>query len=56
MHRDTKTSRDRHEHYDEAIRVLMHHTGGVPMKWRLAYPLMVNLRSAMRKRRIGKVA
>jgi GT2 family glycosyltransferase len=53
MHRDTKTSRNRHEHYDEATRVLLRHTGRVPMKWRLAYPLMVNLRSAMHKRRFG---
>jgi hypothetical protein len=53
MHRDTKTSRNRPEHYDEAMRILRRHTGGVPMKWRLAYPLMVNLRSAIRKRIIG---
>jgi glycosyltransferase involved in cell wall biosynthesis len=53
MHRDTKTSRNRHEHYDEAMHILLRHTGKVPMKWRLAYPLMVNLRSAMRKRMFG---
>jgi glycosyltransferase involved in cell wall biosynthesis len=53
MHRDTKTSRNRREHYDEAMQVLMRHTGRVPMKWRVVYPLMVNLRSAMRKRRMG---
>jgi glycosyltransferase involved in cell wall biosynthesis len=53
MHRDTKTSRSRREHYDEAMQVLMRQTGEVPMKWRLAYPLMVNLRSAIRKRIIG---
>lgn len=53
MHRDTKTSRNRREHYDESMQILMHHTGGVPMKWRLAYPLMVNLRSAIRKRIAG---
>lgn len=53
MHHDTKTSRNRREHYDEAMRILLRHTGGVPIKWRLAYPLMVNLRSAIRKRIIG---
>jgi glycosyltransferase involved in cell wall biosynthesis len=53
MHRDTKTSRNRYEHYDEAKRILMCHTGGIPMKWRMAYPLMVDLRSAISKRRLG---
>jgi glycosyltransferase involved in cell wall biosynthesis len=51
MHRDTKTSRNRREHYDEAMRILMHHTGRVPIKWRLAYPLMVDLRSTMNRMR-----
>jgi glycosyltransferase involved in cell wall biosynthesis len=53
LHRDTKTSRNRSEHYDEAMRILVRHTGGVPLKWRLAYPLMVELRSALRRFRFG---
>jgi GT2 family glycosyltransferase len=53
MHRDTKTSRNRREHYDEAMDILLRNTGEVPIKWRLAYPFMVNLRDAIRKRRIG---
>ncbi len=38
MHRDTKTSRNRREHYDEAMRILMRHTGGVPDEVALGLP------------------
>jgi len=51
IHRDTKTSRNRREHYDEARRILIDHTGGVPVKWRLTYPLMVDLRLAINRSR-----
>lgn len=44
-YRETKTTAKRREHYDEAIAVVRKHYGRVPMKWYLAQPFSVWLRS-----------
>jgi len=46
---ETKTTSRRREHYDEAIAVVKRHYGRVPLKWYLAQPFSVWLRS-----RIGR--
>jgi glycosyltransferase involved in cell wall biosynthesis len=48
-HRATKTTSRRRQHYDEAIAVVRRHYGRVPLKWYLAQPFSVWLRS-----RIGR--
>lgn len=48
MHRNTKTATRREDHYREAMAVLQRHLGYVPLKWRLAWPLMVTARSRFR--------
>ncbi|MBW1787502.1 MAG: glycosyltransferase, partial [Deltaproteobacteria bacterium] len=45
MHADTKTAQRRTSHYREAMNVVRRHTGKIPLKWRLARPFMVGLRS-----------
>jgi glycosyltransferase involved in cell wall biosynthesis len=44
-HAGTKTTSRRQEHYDEAIAVVKRHYGRVPLKWYLAQPFSVWLRS-----------
>lgn len=44
-HSQTKTSMYRKQHYKEAIRVVKKHYGHVPLKWWLAQPYAVWLRS-----------
>lgn len=44
-HAATKTSRQRREHYREAIEVVRRHYGRVPLKWYLAQPYAVWYRS-----------
>jgi hypothetical protein len=48
-HRDTKTTSRRAQHYAEAIEVVRKHYGRVPLKWYLAQPFSVWLRSAIRR-------
>ena len=48
-YRETKTTSQRRAHYDEAIAVVRKHYGRVPIKWYLAQPFAVWLRS-----RIGR--
>lgn len=48
-HRETKTTSGRREHYDEAIGVVRKHYGRVPLKWYLAQPFAVWLRSKIRR-------
>ncbi len=47
-HEDTKTKTQRRRHYREAIQVVRTHHGRVPMKWWLAQPYAVWLKSIMR--------
>ena len=44
-HPETKTTSQRRAHYDEAIAVVRKHYGRVPIKWYLAQPFAVWLRS-----------
>jgi hypothetical protein len=48
-HRETKTTSKRREHYGEAMAVVRRHYGRVPLKWYVAQPFAVWLRS-----RIGR--
>ena len=48
-YKETKTTSKRREHYDEAMAVVRRHYGRVPLKWYLAQPFAVWLRS-----RIGR--
>lgn len=45
IHGQTKTASQRRQHYLEAMTVVRRHTGGVPMKWYLAWPWAVWFRS-----------
>lgn len=45
----TKTTSQRRAHYDEAIAVVRKHYGRVPIKWYLAQPFAVWLRSMLRR-------
>ncbi|MHB8810245.1 MAG: glycosyltransferase family 2 protein [Desulfobulbaceae bacterium] len=42
-HEMTKTTINRREHYSEAMRLVQRHNGHVPVKWYLAWPIMVNM-------------
>ena len=42
-HDETKTTKNRKEHYQEAMRVVKRYHGRVPLKWYLAWPVMVNM-------------
>lgn len=44
-HRDTKTRRNRRQHYREAMAVVRRHYGSVPWKWWLAQPYAVWFRA-----------
>ena len=46
-HADTKTSKRRHQHYQEAMAVVRRHYGSVPLKWWLAQPYAVWYRSLL---------
>jgi len=48
-HPGTKTTSQRRAHYDEAIAVVREHYGRVPLKWYLAQPIAVWLRSIIRR-------
>lgn len=45
VHRDGKSSRNRARHYDEAVAAVRKYTGALPLRWRLARPFVVWLRS-----------
>lgn len=47
VHGMTKTASQRREHYREAMAVVRRHTGRVPLKWYLAWPWAVWLRSRL---------
>lgn len=49
VHALTKTSTRRREHYREAMEVVRRHHGRVPLKWWLAQPLQVWVRSRFRE-------
>ena len=49
MHFETKTSKRRKEHYTEAMEVVLRHTGKIPIKWYLAWPVMVSFRAYAHK-------
>lgn len=42
-HDDSKTTINRKEHYREAMRLVKRYYGCVPLKWYLAWPVMVNM-------------
>ena len=42
-HDDTKTTVNRREHYLEAMHLVRKYYGRVPLKWYLAWPIMVNM-------------
>ncbi|HBI15702.1 MAG TPA: glycosyl transferase [Desulfobulbaceae bacterium] len=42
-HDRTKTTINRREHYTEAMKIVKRHYGRVPVKWYIAWPVMVNL-------------
>ena len=42
-HDDTKTTVNREEHYREAMRLVKRYYGRIPLKWYLAWPVMVNM-------------
>lgn len=44
MHRKTKTATKVETHYQESIDVLSRYWGSVPMKWRIALPIMKTIR------------
>lgn len=44
-HAETKTASKRKEHYLEAMQVVRCHTGHVPLKWYLSWPIMVTSRA-----------
>ena len=46
---ETKTTSQRRAHYDEAIEVVKRHYGRVPLKWYLAQPFSVWMRSKIRR-------
>jgi GT2 family glycosyltransferase len=50
MHGETKTASQREAHYREAIEVVKKYTGRTPLKWRIAWPLMVSLRHTLNKK------
>ena len=50
IHPHTKTNSARALHYREAIRVVRQHYGSVPLKWWLAQPYAVWMRSFCAKR------
>ncbi|MBS4095623.1 MAG: glycosyltransferase [Sulfuricella sp.] len=52
VHSLTKTASQRREHYREAMEVVRRHTGGVPLKWYLAWPWAVWLRSRLAEQQI----
>ncbi len=52
MHRQTKTTRRRADHYMEAMEVVRRHTGKVPLKWYASWPFMVTLRSFLSQRKL----
>lgn len=45
VHGATKTNTQRHRHYVEAMAIVRKHTGSVPLKWYLAWPVSVWLRA-----------
>jgi glycosyltransferase involved in cell wall biosynthesis len=47
IHDEAKSRRQRERHYREAIAVVRKHHGSVPVKWWLAWPLQVWLRSLL---------
>lgn len=49
VHEQTKTSSQRRRHYAESVAVVRRYTGGVPLKWRLAWPWSVWLKSRRSK-------
>jgi len=42
-HDDTKTTINRRQHYREAMKLVRKYYGSVPIKWYLAWPVMVNM-------------
>jgi glycosyltransferase involved in cell wall biosynthesis len=48
-HSETKTSRFRHKHYEEAIKTVKKHFGKVPLKWWLSQPYAIWFRSFISK-------
>ena len=48
-HDETKTTINRQLHYTEAMHVIRKYYGRVPLKWYLAWPVMVNLWSLIQK-------
>lgn len=51
VYEQTKTSSQRHLHNAESVAVVRKYTGEVPLKWRLAWPWSVWLRSRINKLR-----
>lgn len=49
VHAQTKTSSQRYRHYAESVAVVKKYAGGVPLKWRLAWPWSVWFRSRINK-------
>ncbi|MBU0908018.1 MAG: glycosyltransferase [Proteobacteria bacterium] len=54
MHAETKTSSRRADHYREAMSVVRKHYGSVPLKWYIAWPLMVTFASLLHNFMKGK--
>lgn len=50
VHAQTKTSSQRSQHNAESMAVVRRHTGGVPLKWYLAWPWSVWFKSRRNKR------
>jgi GT2 family glycosyltransferase len=49
IHEQSKTSSQRCRHYAESVAVVKKYAGGVPLKWRLAWPWSVWFRSKINK-------
>ncbi len=49
IHAQTKTSSQRYQHHAESMAVVRQYTGGVPLKWLLAWPWSVWFRSKINK-------
>lgn len=49
VHAQTKTSSQRHQHHAESVAVVRRYAGGVPLKWRLAWPWSVWFKSRRNK-------
>ncbi len=49
MHSETKTTTRREDHYSESMETVLRHYGRIPLKWHIAWPIMVRFRSFLNR-------